>query len=257
MLAPHVIQAVRERPKYPVTAASMLALTGITPTSIYPLQDTAANQALDVVATNHLHDQFSTPTYARVVKGGRTAPRQGILYDETTDRHTADVHALGTTSGIYMAAFIPSPATGAFEGVIGRVSAGAAEGAYAYMQNAAGYVWFVVADSGVNQLTLSDPTINIRSPYEPVLGIFQIDRANSVARMRLSQRRRLVSEVSGSIAGFATLDGASQVFGLGGYLTGVSIVGGTTALWAAVATGVQCEGATVPATIARGLRWER
>jgi hypothetical protein len=83
------------------------------------------------------------------------------------------------------------------------------------------------------------------------LAQLQIDRTAAVARSRWSLiGGGVVEELSGSIAGFGSLDGAAQVFGFGA-IPGLAY--GCAASWCAVATGAQCEGASFLATMARRL----
>lgn len=229
---------------YPATSQEFTARTGITPSAIY-LCDEASGNLVDAVGASDLAST-GTPIYRYSSSG-----RSGLWYDTPGDKHTADVNALGTTSGIY-GCVGQITTTGSTIGLMGRVNAALADGVAMYLAApAAGQLAALIRDSGANSLTIS-PAQNVFS-----LGLFlaqiQIDRAASTARMRISWGTGSAS-ASGSIAGFATLDGAAMEFGFGA-LPGLTATTGSVH-YGFVATGSATEGAGVLQSIAESLGWE-
>lgn len=235
---------------YPVTASHVNLLTGITPTALWPCTQLSGN-LVDVVGG------FNLAPVAAPVYQAQVGDRRGIRYAQgANDAHLADVCDLAAASGMYVCMVLPSQSQANFDGIMGRLNAAGADGVAGYMVGGQNYPQFVFRDSGANQLTLTPVTIDIRSQRQVCLFVIQIDRTAAVARVRISQPGRLVTEVSGSIAGFATFTGAAQSFGFGALLPATSLVGGASVCWGMFATGAQCEGATRPQIVARGLGFE-
>jgi hypothetical protein len=242
-----IVPRVLRGREYPVTAARTAALTGITPQALYPCQELSGS-LIDVVGGLNLA-AAGTPTYQHQV-----ADRAGIYYDASVDGHTANVNDLGAASGLYCAVVRALPiAPVTTYGLFGRGNAAVAECCLVYTTGGVNYVGVLIRDSGSNSLGLSDAALDVKTPTHAHLITLQIDRAAAVARLRVSRPGAVASAISGSIAGFATLSGAAQVYGHGAV---PAMSGGNMVSWAMVAVGAQCEGADVPAAIARGLGWE-
>lgn len=229
---------------YPVTGTHFTALTGLTATSLYVFDEASGNLD-DKIATHDL-TAAGTPTFAHIVQG-----RRGIHYDAAADGHAANVHDLADASGIYTTVFSEVSDVGT-AGIMGRVNATLAEGVSIEIATGANDLRYLVRDSGVNSTITTTTGQNFRDGRLTLVSL-QIDRANTTARLRASYNGGAVTATS-SIAGFATVAGASQTFGFGAYGAGVR-TGGAANFWAAVITGAQCEGANVLQNLHRALGW--
>lgn len=234
-------------PNFPTAAAQIATLTGITPTSVWACTETSG-PLVDGVGGLNLA-AVGTPTYQYQVDD-----RRGIFYDAAADGHAADVLSLGLASGLYVWAGRVMPALGSTGGIMGRVAVAARPSVVSYSTTGVNYPTTLIRDDTVGQLIMSDTAVDLMTPKWAHLLTLQIDRANAIARVRISRPGKLVSEYSGSIAGFTTFAGAAS-FGFGADALGV-LVGGNSVSWAMAAVGAQCEGAGVPTAIARGLGWE-
>lgn len=229
-----------EEPVFALTGAQATSMFGLTLDALYLMQESSGNVA-DSVGSNTLTVN-ATPAFQYSMPY-----RNGINYDSGGDRHGADVLALGTGSGWYAATFVSTNNT-VTRGIVGRSNSGLTETAVLYAQPTTGYATGIVRDDGVNSLVLSTTT-NVHDG-QLWLAQLQVDRAANQARARFSAFGGAASTASGSISGFSTLDGASQLFGFGsvpGYSFGIAVS------WGAAATGVQCEGASLLADIAASM----
>ncbi len=238
-------------PTYPATGAAATTLLGLTLTSLYLCQEASGNLA-DSVGANTLV-AANTPTFQRALPDGRL----GVYYDAAGDKHVADVWTLGSTSAVMMAVFeAVADLGGASAGIIGRFNAGgASDGVDVSLDTTTGVPRLLLRDTGSNTLNVAGAT-NVRSLGGLWLAQLQVDRAGTTGRARFSRWTGGVAPIalSGSIAGFAALDGVlSMESGLGSY---GARVGGNAVSWAAVATGAQCEGAGLLAANAVAMGFE-
>ena len=235
-------------PNFPETAAHVLLLTGITPSSLYLCRETSGNLADSVGAANLT--AIGTPVFQY-----QTDQRNGVWYDGAADAHNANVNDLAAASGLYAAAFriVNAPGVGP-QGIIGRTNA-TAQGVFLYTTDSVNYPQALFKDATPNTLGIQDVNVDIRNRTDIMLGVIQVDRTAAIGRARISRWGGLLTEFSGSIAGFATFTAGGQTFGFGAG-AGAVLIGGAAVAWAMVATGAQCEGAGVPQAIARGLGWE-
>lgn len=232
--------------QYPSSGAEFTALTGLTASSLY-LFDEASGDLIDRVGAVNLPVALGTPLYNQSEGGRRT-----IKY-ESSEGHGADVHAFGTTSA-WFAAVASVPAGSGTIGIVGRSNAGLTEGAWIYLQiPASGTIGAIVRDDGAGSAVFQATGLDTRGKGLMLIQ-GQIDRAAAQARIRVSSVVG-VGSGSGSIAGFSTLDGASQRY-QHGYLLGIGSATNSHHAWGAVATGVQCEGASLLQNVARALGWE-
>lgn len=237
-------------PTYPLTGAAFTALTGLTLTSLYLCQEASGDLA-DSVGANTL-TASGTPTYQRMLPDGRL----GVYADAAADGHFADVWTLGSDSCWMGAVFEMVADLGSGAGIVGKLNAGgASDGADININSATGTLNLLVRDTGVNSRNVSGTT-DLRALGGLWLGQIQIDRAAGTARARASRWQGGASPeaISGSIAGYAALDGAvAMEAGFGSY---GARFGGNAVSWGAFATGVQCEGASLLATIASSMGFE-
>lgn len=187
-----------------------------------------------------------TPTYART-----TGPHRGIYYDASGDRHTADVHPFGLGSGWFGAIFEPVGAGAVLSQIMGRLTSGA-RGVSMYLQST-GWPTMLIRDNVPTLTLIGDGSFNLRAAGGVWLAQGQIDRAAQLARFRVSQIGGQVKSYSGSIATIGTLTIAGQVFGHGSF---GALAEGIAMYWSGVATGAQCEGADLLATIAARMGFE-
>lgn len=225
-------------PDLPSTSEMFTRLTGLTASGLYLCRE-ASGSLVDVLGGTALAT-VGSPAYAAPV-----GDRIGVRYPASSG-HGADVAALGLASGWYAAiGRISDPALG-LPGVVGRYNASFAQCVAIYAQ-AAGAGWTIQARDGVIA-AIQSGTTNVGAGA----WLFQVavDRAASLLRGSVTEiGTGRNEEISVSIAGAATYDGASMLFGPGapaGIFTGGATVG-----WAAHAAGAQCEGASFLATTAR------
>jgi hypothetical protein len=217
---------------------------GITLTSLYMLDDASGSIADEMGGTALA--VTGAPTFRRVDAAGGI----GVHYTAAGQLHSADVNALGSASGWYAVVFEDVSKAAVLSGVCGRINAGATECAVLYMQTT-GAPSMLINDAAAGSLALQGVVVNPKTTGGAWLAQLQIDRTAAVARSRWSSiGGGVVEEVSGSIAGFGSLDGAAQVFGFGAL---PNVAYGAAVSWGAAATGVQCEGASFLATMARRL----
>jgi hypothetical protein len=235
--------AVRRLPKYPTSGADLTAQTGLTATSLYLCEEASGNM-VDAVGGLTL-TAAGTPVY-----GGYVGPKLGLGFNSTSDGFLADVHNLGTSSGLYLCVAYHTTTPDSF--IFGRSNSGGDPCVFVGVATpASGTLRAVLRDDGANGLVLS-PALDVRSKL--VLEIVQVDRAANLAKLYLKPRGEAAVSASGSIAGFSTFGAASQGFGLCNLAPGLtSQTGGFTATMLAVATGAQCQGTTLCDAIAAGL----
>jgi hypothetical protein len=237
---------VRRRwPRYVSSPALWRTLTRLDLASAYHFRAASGNVS-DLIGSAHLV-AGGGPTYS-VTRDGAG----GIAYDTNGDFHRADVHDFAAASAWWCAVVYIDPAVGT-EALVGRTNAAIATGAVIYVAvPAAGQIGLAVRDDGANSV-IPVGTGDWRGKLCLVQA--QIDRTAAVCRLRVSARGSTPdAPAAGSIAGFSTLFEAGQVFGVG---TLPGLVGGhITAFACAVATGAQCEGASLLAGIAGRLGFE-
>lgn len=232
-------------PTYPLTGAAFTALTGLTLTSLYLCQEASGDLA-DTIGANTL-TAVNTPTYQRRMPDGRL----GVYYDAALDGHYADAWTLGSNS-VWMAAVVEivSDPGGAGSGIVGKLNAaGASDGCDVNINTGTGTMNMLVRDTGAVSLNVTGTT-NLRALGGLWLAQLQIDRAATTARSRMSRWSGGASPetLSGSIASHGALDGVlAMEAGFGQY---GARVGGCAVSWGAFASGAQCEGASLLATIA-------
>lgn len=212
--------------------------------SLYLCEDASGNLT-DCVGSSPLTTAGS-PVYRSAVGG-----KLGVSFDSATDGFNADVHDLAAASGLYAAVmhFTTTPDTFVF----GRTNSASTEAALiAVSVPASGTLRFAIRDSGANDLTLA-PAVDVRG--KTCLLLAQIDRTNTTARFLIKPRGEASTTSNGSVAGFATVSGAAQTFGLCNFGGVTTQTGGFTCLFLAVATGAQTEGATVLDAIAARLHF--
>lgn len=225
---------------YPSTSANLAALTGITPTALYLFRSMSGTVADELggaaLAAN------GSPVYQAQV-----GDMVGVDYSTANAGHRADVNALGTASWLYAAIIrAPRSATPALPGAIGRFDAAATVGAATYSQVNASVSMLVKDGTSTLALSSAAGAIEFGAMY---LVQLQIDRLNSTARMRWSRvQGGTAITSSGSIAGFLTLTGAGQTFGVGSLAAPFTY--GAAVSWSMAATGAQCEGANVTSAFA-------
>jgi hypothetical protein len=229
--------------RFPASAGAFAQATGMAPTALYTF-DEASGPLLDRVGSAHL-PAAGAPVYRHGGPGGY----RGVLHRvSTSDAHSADVNAVGTSSFIVgTVGYLPASAA-ANHRYVGRLNAAAADGYAIYTQTDPSTVTFLVRDVGTNSLVFGlqqDPTV-------PQLYLMQVDRAASTLRGRISGGGRVMSTGNASIAGFGSLDGPSQLFAFGSHVLG----SGVHNFYAFLVMGVQTEGLNRLAQVARGLGWE-
>jgi hypothetical protein len=201
---------------------------------MYGCQEASGN-VVGLIAGTEL-GPTGTPVFQR-----QTSGRFGIYYDTDGDMHSAvDMHQFGVASGLYMCVLDPVALISA-SGIIGCSNGGGTESCLLFSIGTD--VGFQIRDDGAGDLqrTVAADLTTLGGVW---LAQLQVDRTAEVARVRWSPRGGTGSVLTdeGSIAGFSTLNGAAQSFWLG---SGPLLSRGAAIQWAAVATGAQCEGATL------------
>lgn len=232
----------------PTTGAQATSLLGLTLSSLYLCQEASGNLADSVGAATLTVG--NGPTFQRAMPAGRL----GVYYDTITDKHVADVQAMGSSS-LWFAAVVELVADpGAQAGIVGRLNvAGASDGADINVQTSTGFFNMLVRDAGAVSLSVTG-TVNMRALGGLWLAQLQIDRAATTARARVSRFGGGMDSISGSIAAHGALDGAlGMEFGFGCYGARSN---GNAVGWGATAFGAQCEGASLLANNARAMGFE-
>jgi hypothetical protein len=235
-------------PVYPATGAAFTTATGLTAAWL-ALCDEASGVVDDKIGTGDL-TAGGTPVYQYAMTGGRP----GLHYNSSGDKHAADINALGSASGIYSTVFqVPTNPGSSTSGIIGRSNAALTEACSVGIATANNFPSVLVRDTGAGSLSVNfGAGVNVRTGGPYIISL-QIDRAAGTMRCRLSGNGALVEQITGSIAGFLSLDGASMEFGFGAVLGRVF---GCANSYGFVCTGVQCEGASVLADLHAALGWE-
>ena len=210
-----------------------------TPSGLYLCRD-AATQLSEASGGTALA-ALGSPVYQSVV-----GDRLGTYYPSGA-AHVADVYALGAASWWYVGVIdMDQPASNMF--FVGRANLFSVNGAWIYRQGTAGWS-LLVRDSGGTQMFVQS---TLEASQGTWLAQLQVDRTAGVARARLSRFGGPADQVSGSIAGFLTLDTVGQNYGAGNLAGGAAHHGAKAGLLAA-ATGAQVEGANFLASMARAL----
>jgi hypothetical protein len=227
----------------PMSGGEAANRLGITLTSLYMLDDASGSIADEMGGTALA--VTGAPTFRRVDAAGGI----GVHYSAAPQIHSADVNALGVASGWYAAVFEDVSKAAVLTGIVGRANGAFTEVALLYLQST-GTTTAQLNDAGANPaVTVNGATANPKTTGGAWLAQLQVDRAAGVARTRFSSiGGGVVEQAQSSIAGYATFDGAGQVFGFG-CLPALNY--GAAVSWGAVATGVQCEGASFLANMAR------
>lgn len=233
--------------QYPSNGAEFTALTGLTASSLY-LFDEASGTLDDKIGSADL-TAVGTPTYGVTREG-----RRGVHYDDVLDANRADVNAVGTSSFVAFGVFgiQPSPPPQDYAGLMGRTNITGAE-EWAVWRRTNNDVTARIRDSGTNERTLTVAGTTFADNLHFVA--LQVDRAAATARLRVVRSGGTALTASGSVAGFATLDGASQAYGFGPGV-GSTPFRGAFVGWGGIAMGVQCEGASILQNLSRALGWE-
>lgn len=228
-------------PTLPLTSAHHLALTGVTPTALYLCNETSG-ALIDQLGGTSLA-AGGAPVYAVPVDG-----RRGVRYPAGAS-HTADVNGIGVGSGWYGCIFTIADSSITLPGIVSRANAAFTECVSVYGQAGGRAGWSVqVRDNAAGQIV---PAGVVPISAGSWLAQVQIDRAAATVRGRMSRVGGGLSEqVTGSIAGFGSVDGAGMSFGFGAFS---AFGGGAAVAWCATALGVQCEGATFLAAMAQRL----
>lgn len=229
----------------PMSGGEAANRLGVTLTSLY-LMDEASGALVDAMGGASLA-VTGAPTFRRVDAAGGL----GVHYSAVGQLHSADVNPLGVASGWYAAVFEDASKAAVLTGIVGRANGAFTEVAVVYLQST-GTTTAQINDAGANPaVTVNGTTANPKTTGGAWLAQLQIDRAAGFARTRFSSiGGGVVEQVQASIAGYATLDGAGQVFGFG-CLPALNY--GAAVSWGATATGAQCEGATFLAAMAQRL----
>jgi hypothetical protein len=239
-------QEAPSRRRWPYNASSIREIqsaTGLTFDEVWLMQEASGNLVGAIAGTTLTAS--GTPTYQSASRR-----RAGVLYDATTDYHSAAVFPFGTGSA-WVGFVIEIGTADGLPAIGGRSDPGANDTALVYLQTAPNY-WptTLVRDSGSNSLLLGD-SVDLRTIDTVWFVQLQIDRASGSARSRWSPLNRAApKQFQGSISGFATLDSGDEVFHLGGF---DAFGGGINVLWAAVARGTQCAGETLLPKVARAM----
>lgn len=239
-----------EQVSYPTTGAAFLASTGLNLSALYTLQD-ASGAAVDSVGSNHLSTVTGSPGYRQAVSGAT-----GITYDAAANTgHSADVNDPALSSCIFGAIGVWNTAFAASQpGVVGRMSTTTVPCCAIYRAaDSVNYPAMLIKGATTGSIQLADVGINVVTPRRPVLYLGQIDRTAAVARMVVADSNRVLTNQSGSIAGFDTFTGGVAPQFLIGAGTGVIFKGGLAASLAFYATGAQCEGTNTLLTLAKRL----
>ena len=241
---PHVRR--RRWPAVGDSVAAAQAASGLTWSGFYRMNEASGN-LVDATGNGNTLTAQNTPTFLATV-----GDRVGVHYDAATDGHRAAVLSFGSSSFVYLVCFIPPSTTGAYHGIAGSLDT-TVTGAYSYMETAGNTVTTVFADGATAPSVTT--TADIRTPQVPILLGVQGDRAATTGRVRVSRRGQNLDSGTVSIAGQGTYTGAAQQFRTGAF--GVfSLVGGCKVSWIAVATGAQCEGASVLANTFSRIHFE-
>jgi hypothetical protein len=239
--------AVRRRwPRWAASPRMARNLARLDLASAYHFRAASGNVP-DLIGSAHLV-AGGTPTY-----GVTRAGAAGVFYDHSADFHRADVHDFALSSAWFAAVAYIDPAVNTAQSIVGRLNAAAATGAAIYVAVPGfGQIGMFVRDDGTNSVIPVGP-----GDWRGKLCLVQaqIDRTAAVCRLRVSARGSTPdAPAAGSIAGFGSLFEAGQVFGAG-TLPGLN-GGHITVFWVGVATGAQCEGASLQANIAGRLGFE-
>lgn len=231
---------------YYTTSAEFTAGTGKTATALYNYQEASGN-VLDKIGSAHL-TLTGTPQFQFAMADGRL----GVYYNALARKHSADVNAPGTSSFVYGGVFqiVTDPGSSSTH-IMGRINATIAECVEAFLPTATDSPQVIIRDNGPNTLTLTLSTLNVRANGPWFLTI-QVDKAANLIRTRCSNLLGTVEEKSGSIAGFGSVDGASQEYG-SGVLPARTY--GCAKSYDFYMTGAQCEGATVLADLHAAHGW--
>lgn len=239
-----------EQVSYPTTGAAFLSSTGLNLTSLYTLQD-ASGAATDSVGSNHLSTVTGSPSYRREVSGAT-----GITYDAAANTgHSANVNDPGLSSCIFGAIGVWNTTFAASQpGIVGRMSATTVPCCAIYRAaDNVNYPTMLIKGATTGSLNLSGVGINVVTPRRPVLYLGQIDRTAALARMVVADSDKILTNQSGSIAGFDTFSGGAAPQFLLGAGTGTIFKGGFACSMAFYATGAQCEGTTTLINLAKRL----
>lgn len=239
--------AVQTRPAppfFPDTDEAFRARTGLALTALYPCDETSGSLksrigSFDLAAVN-------TPTfnYAAI-------QRRGVYYDGANDRHAANIHDVAANSFLAFAV-AHRVAAAATAGIMGRANASFAEAWYLYTNTVDDKIFYDIRGDGSNQLGLTTATVAPLSTKLTFIS-FQMDRTATTARGRVSARGFTPVTVSGSIAGWGSMSGASQVHALGAF-TGLNP--GLAIVYHGILIGAAAEGASKLADLSAALGFE-
>lgn len=225
----------------PTSAAQSSAQLGITLTSLYLCRETSG-ALVDALGGSSL-GVVGAPTFQYQV-----GDQLGVRYPPGAS-HTADVNGIGIGSGWYGCIFRIADPSLALPGIVSRANVGFTEAVCLYAQLGGSAGWSVQVRDDAAGVAVADGVV--KTDAGSWLGQVQIDRANAVVRGRMSRIGGGPSEqISTSIAGFGSVDGAGMVFGFGAHTV---FTGGASVAWCATAIGAQCEGEAFMATMANRL----
>jgi len=238
-------------PQYPSSGAEFTALTGLTASSLY-LFDEASGTLDDKVGAADLAVNLS-PTFGSTQQG-----RRGIYYDGSGDWHGANGVNIPTAASFICTTVTTMVAdVDGFQGVHSCWTAGADPGWGSYLITTPGRrPAMLIRDAAAGSTgVIQGANVDWPTLYPGLwLWSLQVDRANAVARTRISSGGRLLeSEFTASLAGVGDLFGGTQLFAYG---AGNALVQGMWCGWSTYLTGAQCEGASVLANLHRALGWE-
>ena len=236
---------VSRRPVYPTTATEFAAYTGLTPTSLYLFNEASGN-LLDKSSSNDLTVN-GTPTFSF-----SRSNQRGIHYDTETDHHSADVLAVGSTSFLAWGVFGVETGAVDFAGLMGRTNATGAEEWIVYHRTS-GVVTARIRDAAAGEVSVSTAAASLDTALHLVQ--LQVDRSAATVRLRVSRPGTAALTASGSIAGFGSLDGASQKHGYCPLIGSVPFKGGSC-YGAGTRINADTEGASVTADLSKALGWE-
>jgi hypothetical protein len=236
---------MRRWPRVTTSLTTLQSSIGLTLSSLYLCEEASGNMA-DAIGGFTL-TAAGTPVYRDVVQG-----KAGVGFNSTSDGMTANVNDLAAASGVYFAVNYHATLPDTF--LFGRINNTGSTGACVAMNDSApntGRLRGLIRDGVAAGVSLS-PTSDVRGKV--CVEVLQVDRGNAIGRMLVKPRGEAATEATDSIAGYATLTAATQLFGLCNFISGVtSQTGDFTCLLLGVATGTQCAGANVAAKIAAGL----
>lgn len=236
----------KRKPVFPQDGASFTAHTGRTLDSLYLFNEASGN-VLDKIGSANL-TAGGTPTFSVDREG-----RRGIHYDANIDRHSADVHAVGTTSFLAFGVFGVQAGHADFAGLMGRINAGADPGWIVYHRSS-GAVEFIVRDDGAGLVNQATAAASLATALTFVG--FQCDRTAAVVRVRASRPGAAALTTSASIAAFSTFNGAGLQFGFGPALGGSNVLGALVC-YGGIRVNADTEGASVLSDLAKSLGWEK